>query len=319
MIDMHFDLLTIIYKSYLKNDYDFVLEWLKNYNPNNVTGLIANLYFMSKEEMSEEIDNKYYNDNISVFEMFDISVKVLEKIMPKETCVIYAIEGCDYIKDTTELERLYDVGLRSICLVWNEPNKYGSGIRGEDGLTKEGIEFIKKAIELGIALDLSHNNEKTFYDIIEIVKHYKLLGYEPIVYASHSNSKNLCDIKRNLTDDQLIQIKNINGYVGVMSNRNFVIKEAYKNNNSEEELRKIYLEHLIHIGNIIGYDKLLISTDDMSFYYDVDDIFVKLPIYNYKNILEELKKDLLTVFSKEDTQNILHDNASKIFSKLKKK
>ena len=114
-------------------------------------------------------------------------------------------------------------------------------------------------------------------------------------------------------------IKEIGGYVGVLSHRDFVIKQASKKNISTVELRKAYIEHIVHIGNIIGTDKLLLSSDDMEFYYYLNDGYEKLPIYEYSSIKDEIKKDLLTVFSKEEAEKILFKNAIKIFKKLKKK
>ena len=64
MIDLHFDLLTKLYTSYLENDYEFIDNFIKNYNKNNVTGVIANLCFMSKEEMKAEYhENHVHGDD----------------------------------------------------------------------------------------------------------------------------------------------------------------------------------------------------------------------------------------------------------------
>ena len=51
MIDLHFDLLTKLYISYLEKDFSFIEKFVKNYNKDNVSGVIANLCFMSKDEI----------------------------------------------------------------------------------------------------------------------------------------------------------------------------------------------------------------------------------------------------------------------------
>ena len=66
MIDLHHDLLSIMYYCYLKDDYDYLENWIKNFNKGNVSGLLANLYYMSPEEMQEEMGNT----KINVVEMF---------------------------------------------------------------------------------------------------------------------------------------------------------------------------------------------------------------------------------------------------------
>ena len=219
MIDLHHDLLSIMYYSYILKDYTYLEEWLKCFRDNNVSGLLANLYFMSKEEMQEEMGNR----DINVVEMFEKSTEMFKKYLPEEK-VIFSIEGCDYIEDISELEKLYDLGLRNILLVWNEPNKYGSGNRGDYGLTEEGKEFLKKAIDLGISIDLSHMNKNTFYDTIDLIKQQQSLGKEVKVIASHSNSFEICNHKRNLDDDQIRALGSVGGFLGLVSIWNIFLK-----------------------------------------------------------------------------------------------
>ena len=314
MVDTHYDLLSICYVCYLKNDYTKIEEIVKNIkqNKDNIKCIFANLYFMSKEEMIEELHQSYYNPSVSVLDMFKISKYILESYLP-DIDFIYSIEGCDYV-DINELELLYNEGLRSIILVWNTENKYGSGNRTNKSLTTEGINFINKAIDLGIGIDLSHANLNTFYGILEVIKENKKLGKEVICYASHSNSKKLCERERNLTDEQLKAIKEVNGLVGVFSNRNFITKD-YSITKEQQKLE--YLKHIIHISNIVGIDNTMLSTDDMNFCGDVDPEYYELSIYDYSNISFEVKETLLKYFSLEDTNNILYNNAyKKIIEKL---
>ena len=91
---------------------------------------------MIRDNHIVEEDYLYRIDNVEQF----------KKYLPN-TKVLFSIEGCDYINDIDELEELYKLGLRSILLVWNNPNKYGSGNRSDYGLTEEGREFIIKAID----------------------------------------------------------------------------------------------------------------------------------------------------------------------------
>lgn len=317
MFDMHYDLLSIIYRDYLNNDFTFTKNWIKNYNEENVKGLIANLYFMSGEEMAEELHPNYWTETSSVVPMFEKSIEILTALTKdKKLNILYGIEGCDYIKDEQELTRLYQLGLRSICLVWNNQNQYGSGNRTENGLTKRGEQFIWKAISLGIALDLSHANEKTFYDIIKIIKEAKMLGVNPVVYASHSNSRILCNRDRNLKDEQLKALKSVDGYVGVMSNRNFITQN--NSSLSDDVIRQNYIKHIDHIAKIIGYDHMTVSTDDMTFMSEIDYEYETLPIYNYSSIKNDLLCDLKKNYSTELCNDIMYENANKIYQKLKK-
>lgn len=294
----------------MKNDYtkiEKIAKEIRN-NSGNIKGIFANLYFMSKDEMVNELGKDYYKSNVSVLDMFKISKRILENYLP-EIEFVYSIEGCDYINED-ELEDFYDEGLRSIILTWNNKNKYGSGNSSMDGLTKEGISFITKAIELGMGIDLSHANEKTFYGIMEVIKMNQ--DKNPICYASHSNSKRLCYVDRNLTDKQLITLKLMGGLVGIVSYKGFV----YLNDFDSVRQRKAYLEHIRYIVSIVGIDKVMISTDDMRFNSDFDKKYNYTSIYNYSTIYNDLKEDLLKFFKEEDVEKIMYNNAYGVIKKL---
>ena len=164
MFDLHYDLLSILYYSYLKNDFSYVKKIRKYFNDNNVKSVVANLYFMSPEQMKKEIHIK----EIDVEEMFRISTKLYYKYFGNFKA-LFSIEGCDYIKSLDSLERLKKMGLNNILLVWNNKNIYGSGAKSSGGLTEKGKEFLNKAIDLGLTIDLSHMNEETYNDVINFL------------------------------------------------------------------------------------------------------------------------------------------------------
>jgi membrane dipeptidase len=306
MIDMHYDLLSIIYQSYLRMDYSYLEEWLSNYNSDNVSGLLANMYFMSPEEMKEELGETL--EEIDVLEMFKKAIEVFNKYN-LNIDILFSIEGCDYIKDTEELEKLYELGLRNILLVWNNPNKYGSGNRGDYGLTELGKEFIRKAVDLGISIDLSHMNEKTFKDTVSLLKTLKGEGKEVKVIASHSNSYNVCPHMRNLDDDELMAIKELDGIVGVVSYSEFVLD----NSATDEKLKKAYLKHIKYMVDMLGIDHVGVASDDMTFdNYFYSGVSGKM-VFNYKTIKNDLVELLSTDFNKEEIDKILYKN---VYNKL---
>ena len=120
MIDLHFDLLSILYYCYKKNDFSYVDMIQKYYQKNDVHGVVANLYFMSEEEMMAEMKELY--EPIDVLKIFRIATNLFSKYFP-DLDVVYSIEGCDYVKDILELEELYKLGLRNILLVWKRDGR----------------------------------------------------------------------------------------------------------------------------------------------------------------------------------------------------
>ena len=296
MIDMHYDMLSVIYQCYIRENYSYIEKWIKHYNSDNVSGLIANLYFMNEEEMKKEIGNR----EINVLEMFKVTTEIFKKYLPN-TKVIFSIEGCDYIKDTFELEELYKLGLRSILLVWNNPNKYGSGNRDDYGLTDLGKEFLIKAIDLGIIIDMSHMNKKTFEDTVLLLKEQKSLGKEVKVIASHSNSYDIYNHERNLSDEQILSIKEFNPVIGLVAYSNFV-------GDKDSDYKSKYLEHLDRVVSLVGIDNVGVSTDDMTF--DLE-LFNEDPgdmIFNYSRVKDEIKSLLSSKYNNEELEKVMFRN-----------
>ena len=126
------------------------------------------------------------------------------------------IEGCEALDpELRMLDVLHAAGLRSLGPVWSRSNIFGHGVpfrypsspdTGE-GLTDLGRELIKRCNTMRILVDLSHMNEKGFWDIAK-------LSDAPLV-ATHSNAHALCASSRNLTDSQLAAIRETGGLVGV--------------------------------------------------------------------------------------------------------
>lgn len=319
MIDTHYDLLTIAYVAYLKNDYSYLERISKYFNDKNVTGVIANLYFMSEEEMRDELHPNYYKEEVSVLEMFIKAKSIVDTYFP-DTDILYSIEGADYITGPNELEELYNAGLDSLIMCWNTKSKYASGNYSDQGLTELGKELLFKEIELGMGVDLSHANERSFYDMIYFIKKAQSEGIDTCVYASHSNSRSLCDRKRNLDDKQLENIKEINGLVGLLSNRNFVIQPKVKDQATKEEQIDAYLEHIDHVASIVGLDNVMTATDDMDFLKDYDKEYAETAIYKYKEVASKLAKQLNRKYGYEVAYNIMNRNVhEKVFNKIREK
>jgi len=123
---------------------------------------------------------------------------------------LIAIEGAELIGcGIAKLERAYEKGVRLINLCWNYDNILCGAANGptKSGLTKRGAEYVYKMQELGVAVDLSHASERTFWDVAEISR-------RPII-AGHSNSRAICNNPRNLTDGQFKAIMQRCGVAGL--------------------------------------------------------------------------------------------------------
>lgn len=157
------------------------------------------------------------------------------------------IEGADPIENVSKLDEFYDRGVRVIGPAWNNKNHYASGNETEEGLSKEGVQLIKRMNELGITLDLSHLNEKCFWESIE------LTNLIPI--ATHSNARALTDHVRNLRDEQLKAISDRGGVIGIVL-YNYFLKTG-ENTPTLEDVFK----HTDYMVNLCGEDHVGIGSD----------------------------------------------------------
>ena len=132
---------------------------------------------------------------------------------------MFTIEGGGgLLADSDELFTLYKAGLRIMSLAW-DTNELASAASDEndEGLTDEGIRMARRCADLGITLDVSHLSDKSFYDVL---KYYPL----PII-ATHSNFRDICPHKRNLTYEMAREIVARGGVIGLNLYPEFVKEE----------------------------------------------------------------------------------------------
>jgi membrane dipeptidase len=133
------------------------------------------------------------------------------------------LEGAEAIDPELEaLDHWYAAGLRSLGPVWSRSNAFGHGVpfifpgspdTGR-GLTEAGHALVRRCAELGVLVDLSHLNERGFWDVARAEP-------GPLV-ASHSGVHALAPTTRNLTDAQLDAIGASDGLVGIIFGCAFV-------------------------------------------------------------------------------------------------
>ncbi len=113
--------------------------------------------------------------------------------------------GFDY--DPARLEHLYADGFCITTLGWNENSPLAGSHATGGGLTALGAEYVRKAQKAGMLIDVSHISDEAFWDIIRCTA-------APIV-ATHSNSRAICQVSRNLSDEMFRAICATGGVVGI--------------------------------------------------------------------------------------------------------
>lgn len=319
MIDCHYDLLTYILMK--KNEKEFLKGYCdKVYRKDNIIGGIFNLFYMTEKEMKEEIGID--KSQINLIENLNEVKQYIEsnQLISSDIKYIFGIEGLDYLEKVEDIDILYSLGLRSTNPVWNNKNKFGGGIKAdkEVGLTKLGEQLIEKLVDKRIAIDLSHANETTFFDIVNLCQKMKKDGKDPIVFASHSNAKSICNVPRNLTDEQILAIKELGGIIGAVSIKRFCIDtKDICNPNIDYEQK--YINHINYIRDLLGgVENIAVSTDDMKYYFIEPEYYQNANIYLHHEVKEKLKKALIKNNYKEiEIEKILeHNFREKILARI---
>ena len=188
------------------------------------------------------------------------SRKQLTSAMEKGVlAAILHMEGVEALtKDLDALGVLYEAGLRSLGPVWSRSNAFGHGVPFNfpdspdigPGLTNAGKDLVRLCNQVGILLDLSHMNERGFWDVAKLTR-------APLV-ATHSGAHTLCPSPRNLTDDQLRAIGESGGVVGVNFARAFLRNDGL--GDKKTSLTEI-VRHVEYIGEKIGVDHVALGSD----------------------------------------------------------
>lgn len=202
-----------------------------------------------------------------------------EMMQAKRNGKIYAFIGMEGLaamgEDLSKLDDYFRFGVRHAMLTWNEENALGfAAATGRHlGLTALGKQTIRCMQAKKMLVDVSHLNEAGFWDIIR-------LATAPIV-ASHSNCKALCDVPRNLTDNQMRAIRDVNGVVGLNAYHGFIDHDPVKK--TVEQLAR----HAIHMIEVMGVDHVGCGFDFLEFLHQDDRGRVQPPSGPYTVGLED--------------------------------
>ncbi len=154
-----------------------------------------------------------------------------------------SLENSESVHTARDVEYLAENGFIMATLTWNGSNHLAGGAHNTlTGLTPIGGDIVREYESAGIIIDVSHLNERSFWDVLRTAKR------API--ASHSNFSAVCRNPRNLTDDQFRAIIDSGGYVGL----NFY--PPFLANSGEAGISDILkmIDHAVNLGgeNFIG-------------------------------------------------------------------
>ncbi len=216
----------------------------------------------------------------------------LDTLEPEQIGAVLTLEGLDAIgNDLTKLRILYQLGVRSIGMTWNQANLCADGVgeaRGA-GLTELGKAVVQCNNEAKVLTDVSHLSINGFWDVIELADY-------PI--ASHSNAFSLCAHPRNLNDEQIKALVKKNGFIGVVFHPHFLT-------GSEKATIIDVIDHIDYLCSL-GAEKNIGFGSDFD---GIDDYVEQLRhAGEYQNLLDELAK----YYSDETVRGFAYENFKRI-------
>ena len=168
----------------------------------------------------------------------------------KKSIVLGIENGLALETDLHNVGHFAQRGVTYITLCHNGDNAICDSARQSlcthNGVSDFGAKVITEMNRLGVMVDLSHGAEKSFYDALDI-------STKPIV-CSHSNCKALCDVPRNLTDEQMRALAAKGGVAHI------TLYNGFLRVSGEADILDA-MAHLEHAIGVMGIDHVGLGTD----------------------------------------------------------
>lgn len=297
LFDCHCDTLTKAmeyHQNLYENKLHIDIKRLNNYQtPVQIFAVWLEKQYLSRAFKNTLVAIDFYNEQLKKYGQYITS----DYNDRDRLRAILSVEGGEAIEGSLEkLNILYEKGIRLMTLTWNYKNEIGSGALSEygDGLTEFGKNVIRKMNKLNMVIDVSHLNEKGFWDVYNI-------SDKPFI-ASHSNCFSVYRHQRNLKREQIKAIAESDGIIGINLYPEFIDGEKGR---TENILRHIdYILHITDGKNIaLGCD--FDGIDSCS--ENIKDVSCLSYLYN---ITAEN-------FSRSIADNIFYDNMNEFIIKNK--
>lgn len=259
----------------------------------NALGAIATLYRLERESEG-------------AFSVVRSAGEIEECIADGTVAAILHFEGAEPIDPGLELLPFYyEKGLRSLGPVWSRPNAFAYGVpfrypHSPDtgpGLTEAGERLVRACNEMRIMLDLSHLNEKGFWDVAR-------LSDAPLV-ATHTAAHAITASTRNITDKQLDAIKESDGMVGL----NFNVRDVRAD--GREQLDTELSHYVRQMDYLVGK----LGIDHVGFGSDFDGAMVSSQIGDASGLPKLVAALEAGGYDEESLKKITHENWLRVLRK----
>lgn len=158
--------------------------------------------------------------------------------------------------DLANIERFRARGVQMLSLVWSNETDLAGGVTSASGLKPLGQQAVRELEQNGIILDVSHMNDKSFWDAAKVAK-------KPFI-ASHSNAFAVCAHPRNLKDEQIKEIVARGGLIGLNYCVPFIVEGAKMTPDMKVDKDATYEDIARHIEHMLalGGEKVIACGSD---------------------------------------------------------
>lgn len=159
--------------------------------------------------------------------------------------IVLTMEGADPIRDPSELEHWYGLGLRAIGPSHYGQGRYAAGTGTPGGMTELGLRLLDEMSRLGVALDVTH--------LADLAMDQALDRYEGSVWASHHNCRTLVDWDRQISDRHLQRLIERDAVIGLAFDA-VMLAPGWVRGVSQPEILSIEAaaDHVDHVVQLAG-------------------------------------------------------------------
>ena len=285
VVDAHYDLLLDVFRLRRMGETRVIERfYLDDLRAAGVNVLVCSIFIPSEyiPEMAlrvalSQIGNLHceMRESPGLFALCRTAKEARETVSAGRLAIFLSFEGVDPLgQDVQLLSVFYELGVRLMGLTWSRRNFAADGCHflpleeGQPGgLTPFGVALLQEAARLKMILDVSHLNDTGFDDVLRC--------FDGPVIASHSNSRALCPVARNLTDEQIVRLAKRGGVIGLNNTVSFIrpdgakmMKEAAEQggkypalSHEDDPCYRGLLKHARHIVELVGVEHLGLGLD----------------------------------------------------------
>jgi membrane dipeptidase len=167
----------------------------------------------------------------------------------KKVGIILSFEAATMLEDKLDrIELFRGLGVRVMQLTYNKQSPFATGVLGDAqaGLTPLGHKAVAKMNEQGVAIDISHANETTSFDVLDA-------SARPVL-ITHAGCASVYPHPRNKSDALLRAVAHKGGVVGIYD-------LPYLTPSPKQPTVDDYIGHMTHALSVCGEDHVGIGSD----------------------------------------------------------